>query len=82
MENRQELRVRILLDANRGSRGAVSSRTMLMPILNPSFDCRVGNILAKYELYSFLNKFINSFVFQGVYVPYTKIARYSPVALT
>lgn len=42
MENRRELSVRVLLDANRGSRGKVSSRTMLMPIMNPSFDCRVG----------------------------------------
>ncbi|CAH1721572.1 unnamed protein product [Aphis gossypii] len=41
MENRRELSVRVLLDANRGSRGKVSSRTMLMPIMNPSFDCRV-----------------------------------------
>jgi len=44
MENRPDLSVRILLDANRGSRGEVSSRTMLMPVLDrPSFDCRVGN---------------------------------------
>lgn len=43
MEQNQSLSVRILLDANRGSRGKVSSRTMLMPVLNPSFDCRVGN---------------------------------------
>ncbi|XP_015366256.1 PREDICTED: CDP-diacylglycerol--glycerol-3-phosphate 3-phosphatidyltransferase, mitochondrial [Diuraphis noxia] len=41
MENRQKLSVRVLLDANRGSRGKVSSRTMLMSLLNPSFDCRV-----------------------------------------
>lgn len=59
MDNRRKLSVRVLLDANRGSRGKISSRTMLMPILNPSFDCRVG-----------------------VFVPYPKIKRSSPVAVT
>lgn len=43
VKNKHDLTVRILLDANRGSRGKVSSRTMLMPLLNSAFDCRVGN---------------------------------------
>lgn len=44
MRNKPNLSVRILLDANRGSRGEVSSRTMLTPLLNaPLSNCRVGN---------------------------------------
>uniref|UniRef100_A0A0A9ZJH8 CDP-diacylglycerol--glycerol-3-phosphate 3-phosphatidyltransferase n=2 Tax=Lygus hesperus TaxID=30085 RepID=A0A0A9ZJH8_LYGHE len=42
MCERDKLEVTILLDANRGSRGAVNSRTVLMPLLQKSRLCQVS----------------------------------------
>ncbi|CAB0003141.1 unnamed protein product [Nesidiocoris tenuis] len=38
---KDELEVMVLLDANRGSRGRVNSRTMLLPLLQTSPNCQV-----------------------------------------
>ncbi|KAF6203196.1 hypothetical protein GE061_003614 [Apolygus lucorum] len=42
MCERGDIEVTILLDANRGSRGMVNSRTMLMPLLKKSPSCQVS----------------------------------------
>lgn len=46
MEEVKDLKVNILLDANRGSRGSENSRTMLLPLVKHEDQCKVYYLFA------------------------------------
>ena len=45
MDQIKDLKVNILLDANRGSRGKENSRTMLLPLVKNEQQCKVLTII-------------------------------------
>lgn len=51
VERGESLRVSILLDAMRSSRGVENSRTMLLPMLRDHPHCKVSYRLCSYKLY-------------------------------